>query len=139
MHLKPLKYCCHVFWSVFIHVFDLLRVRFGLGLSHREMLYYELAFQNFWPFIIWSPGLKVMPFFVRLRKSRIFRCSSVILRKLYLLDGFEFKGQIFTVAIVSCGLSVISFKFWIVCPINWPNRDNRAGCTGFDRFARCYR
>ncbi|KAL4560367.1 hypothetical protein LXL04_032517 [Taraxacum kok-saghyz] len=35
---------------------------------------------------------------------------------------------------VSCGLSFISFMFWLVCPLNWPNRDKCAGCPGFDRF-----
>ncbi|KAL4561535.1 hypothetical protein LXL04_033702 [Taraxacum kok-saghyz] len=55
------------------------------------------------------------------------------------IDGFEFKAQIFTVARVSCGLTFISFKFRLVWPLKWPNRDNRAGYPGFNRNVHHYR
>ena len=100
---------------------------------------YELGFQIIWSFVIWSPGSKITAVSVRLRKSLKNRCSYAILQNSYLLDYFVFEANFWTVDRLACALSFISFNIWLVHPQNWPNRDKRAGCRGFDRFAYCYR
>ncbi|KAL4590986.1 hypothetical protein LXL04_003934 [Taraxacum kok-saghyz] len=40
---------------------------------------------------------------------------------------------------VACALSIIFSNIWLFHLLNWPNRDNRAGCPGLDRFVYCYR
>ncbi|KAL4588000.1 hypothetical protein LXL04_000878 [Taraxacum kok-saghyz] len=53
-----------------------------------------------------------------------------VLRDSYLLRTFEFEARTFTVVRLSYGLSAVSFTFCLICPLKWPNRDNRAGCPG---------
>ncbi|KAL4575866.1 hypothetical protein LXL04_011953 [Taraxacum kok-saghyz] len=85
---------------------------------------YVWRFQSIRRFVVWSSGLEITAIPVLLRKTN--------LRDSYLLDHFEFEARIFTVARVSCGLSFVSFKFWLVHHLNWPNRDNGAGCPGME-------